>query len=109
MTPQSHLTIYSKGSECSLKEMFTHHSVQRMQSQRDVYTPLCAASAESQRDAYTPVCAAAPLTVSQAWEPHKHPSTEDWISKMWYREMMGCFLQNAVYTRSGMFASLKGR
>ena len=30
------------------------------------------------------MCVAALFTVAKIWKQHKHPSTDEWIKKMWY-------------------------
>jgi len=37
-----------------------------------------------QKDACTQMFIAALFTITRKWKPHKCPSTEEWIKKMWY-------------------------
>ena len=45
-----------------------------------------------EKDTCTPVIIAAPFTIVKTWKQPKHPSTDEWIKKMWYIYTTGYYL-----------------
>ena len=41
-----------------------------------------------QKDTHTPIFTAAHSTTARTWKQPKCPSTDDWIKKMWYIDIM---------------------
>ena len=37
-----------------------------------------------ERGTYTPMFIAALFTIARTWKQHRHPSTDEWIKKLWY-------------------------
>ena len=46
----------------------------------------------SQRNIFISMFITALLTVAKMWKQPKHPSTDEWISKMWYIHTMEYYL-----------------
>ena len=61
-----------------------------------------------QKDTCTPLFTVALLTIARTWKQPKHPSTDEWIKKMWYiytieyhsaikRNKIGSFVETWMY------------